>query len=625
MHTKALPNYKPILKLPPMRFDTILSRTIILICLYLIFLALSLTPHSAHAANQDQKLAVQKIVTLPAEEVSAANNLAVSRVKISESLKSSRPYETSHEETAKHLRKFHSVELTASEKLWLDSKEKIVVAFDGDFPPYSFINENGEFEGIAVDITRRLARRLGIELEIYPHGQWPVVYAAGQNRDADMIAALAPRPYRKQWFEFTRPYITLSNYVITRTENVQQYKQLAALKGQKVLAFNNSVDTEELLRHVPDIDLEYISDYPAALERVSIGEAEATVGDISVANFYISRRGLSNLALSANLAREERLAFGVRNDWPQLAGIFDKALETLSHHELNEIYAHWFVPQQVKPDAGFLSVFNVLTNEEKKWLDEHPVIRLASDSTWPPFETIDKNGRYAGICADYITLIAERLNIQLDLSPTLGWHEIQRLVRDKKLDVFPCITHTINRKSFALFTDPYVTHPMMMITREDIGYVDSLVEVLDQSIAVEKGYAAADFLARDYPGLDLVLYKSSMDAMLAVSKGESFAYVGNIATTSYVARENGITNIKVSGQLPYNFDLSLGVRNDWPILVSILQKALDSISLEERVAINQKWINISVEQQSRFPTLLVAIVAGLILFIGIAGWRITRR
>lgn len=534
----------------------------------------------------------------------------------SHSLKQVRHLETSHEETDQHLQNFHSVELTPSERQWLDKKQKVVVAFDGNFPPYSFINEHGDFEGISVEITRRLARRLGISLEIYPHGQWPLVFAAGQQRKVDIVAALGIRPYRQQWFEFTRPYLTLSNYVVTRKENAAKYKNLDNLKGKKVLALPNSLDTEALLKRIPDVDIEYIDNLPEALERVSIGEAEATVGDISVVNYYMSRKSLSNLSLSANLARDERMAFGVRKDMPQLAGIFDKALETLSTLELNQLYAHWYVPKQIKQDTKFLSVINVLTEEEKAWLKEHPVIRLASDSAWPPYESIDNAGRYEGICASYMTLVAERLGIQLEISPVEGWYEIQQMLRNKQLDVFPCVTSTSNRQTFASLTEPYITHPIVMITREDIGYIDNLRDILDKSIAVEKGYASAEFLLQDHAGLDLILYKNSQDALLAVSKGEAFAYAGNIATMSHVTRKYGITNVKVSGQLPYHFSLSMGVRDDWPILSSIMQKALDSISLDERTTIAQKWINIDVEKKKQpLPLIYFAVVFFLVIII----------
>jgi hypothetical protein len=47
----------------------------------------------------------------------------------------------------------------------------------------------------------------------------------------------------------------------------------------------------------------------------------------------------------------------------------------------------------------------MLTEAERAWLKDHPVIRLASDLDWPPFEWADEESQYQGIAADYMGLI----------------------------------------------------------------------------------------------------------------------------------------------------------------------------------------------------------------------------
>ena len=40
-----------------------------------------------------------------------------------------------------------------------------------------------------------------------------------------------------------------------------------------------------------------------------------------------------------------------------------------------------------------------LTPEEKKWLNEHPAIRLAPEANYPPLSFVDKSGIFRGISA----------------------------------------------------------------------------------------------------------------------------------------------------------------------------------------------------------------------------------
>jgi len=105
------------------------------------------------------------------------------------------------------------VKLTHNEQVWLSQHPSIRIAFDKDYPPYSFQNERGEFVGIAVDIANELAAKVGLTLDVYPNGQWKNLYEAAQQRNVDVIATLVKRPGRERSFEFTRPYISLSQYV----------------------------------------------------------------------------------------------------------------------------------------------------------------------------------------------------------------------------------------------------------------------------------------------------------------------------------------------------------------------------------------------------------------------------
>ena len=60
-------------------------------------------------------------------------------------------------------------------------------------------------------------------------------------------------------------------------------------------------------------------------------------------------------------------------------------------------------------------------------------------------------------------------------------------------------------------------------------------------------------------------------------------------------------------------NLYFAVRNDWPELVTIINKGLASISEKEREAIKQKWIAVTIEKQIDY-TLLYKVFAGVICF-----------
>ncbi|MFZ2405286.1 MAG: transporter substrate-binding domain-containing protein, partial [Methylobacter sp.] len=68
------------------------------------------------------------------------------------------------------------VQLTVKEREWLANHKQIRIAFDGSLPPYSFINDSGQLEGIAIEVMNTLSKRLGIQFETYPTTSWNKVY-----------------------------------------------------------------------------------------------------------------------------------------------------------------------------------------------------------------------------------------------------------------------------------------------------------------------------------------------------------------------------------------------------------------------------------------------------------------
>ncbi|NOQ79106.1 MAG: transporter substrate-binding domain-containing protein [Gammaproteobacteria bacterium] len=522
------------------------------------------------------------------------------------------------------VKNYKQIFLTDREQAWINNHPTVRIAFDGNYPPYSYKNEQGEFSGVVVDIAHELAVRLGLQLEIYPHGQWQQLYQAGKNRDVDIIATLVKRPEREQWFEFTRPHTLLRQYVVTRKEKLEALNQKSSLAGRTIAVIEGYSMTDILLKEIKNITPYYVMDLREAIEAVSVGKADAVIADIGIAQHIIAMSGLSNLGFATLYTKEKsRQRFGVRKDWPELALILDKALQSLSYKELINIYSRWTVP---KAETAISDLFDrpiTLTMEEKVWLDKHPVIRLASDYNWPPFETINERGEFNGIAADYMKLIEQRIGIKFMRSPKKPWSEIMEMVSNRELDLFSCAMETEQRMSYAMFTKPYISNPMIIVTRDDVDYVDGIQGLQDKKIAIEQGYASSELLSKKHPELLLQAYNDSLSAMLAVSKGEAFAYVGNIATMSHVARVQGITNIKISGQIPYQFELALGARSDWPELVTILQKALDSISLKEKNAILQKWISIDLEKPYDYSLLWKAVVITVVILLVFLYWNLT--
>ena len=273
---------------------------------------------------------------------------------------------------------------------------------------------------------------------------------------------------------------------------------------------------------------------------------------------------------------------------------------------------------QATPQTGTLepTVQIQLTSKEKDWLADHKNIRIGVDPAWPPFEFFDATKVYSGIASDYVHRLNENLKINMAPVPNLSWPEVMNKARAGEIDVLPCVAKTPERSKFLLFSEPYISFPMVILTRDDAPFVNVVQDFKNGKVAVVKGYVSQELLQRDYPEREFYLAKDIDEALRAVSKGKIDAFVGNLASITYTTQKLGLTNLKVATTTPYKYELAFAVRKDWPELVNILNKNIYSIPHLERSTIQNRWINVRFERKTNW-TLLLEVVVGILLVGGI--------
>jgi diguanylate cyclase (GGDEF)-like protein len=511
-----------------------------------------------------------------------------------------------------------SVPLTDAERDYLADLQPLRVPLVAGQPPVSYLKD-GQPAGYLNDLLDHVAAMLGITVERIGGLNYQQSVHALQSGSADLLNAYSAFGDGRPMTLHTRPVLRVPFVAVGRVVEGGAVKSTRDLAGKRLVMVSGFQQTQTLQARYPQLDIRLVDRIDEAYRSLRAREADYYIDNASHAGYYLREHLVTDLQIAGELPREElgvlEFRFAVHRDAPLLHAALQKALDAMDRSEFLALRDKWLSGE---PAAPLLE----LTREERAWLDRHPVIRLASDYAWPPFESIDENGRYRGIAADYMRLLERRLGIEFVISPRRPWSEITTMVQDRELDVFSLAMETEQRRAYARFTAPYVSNPMIIVTDDRVGYVDGLDGLHGKTIAIERGYASFDLLSRQHPELQLRPYPDSLSAMLAVSKGEAFAYIGNIANLSYIMRNHGVANIKVSGQIPYKFELSMGVRSDWPELVPILQKALDSISLDEKNAILQKWISVDVEPGTDYTRIWQVAAVLLLLFLGVLYWNL---
>lgn len=255
------------------------------------------------------------------------------------------------------------------------------------------------------------------------------------------------------------------------------------------------------------------------------------------------------------------------------------------------------------------------TAEELAFMAEHPVIRLGVDPKFVPFEFLDEDGTYQGITSDYLEIISEKTGLNMDVIEGLTWTEAYEKALNGEIDMLPAISRTPAREQNFLFSEPYYYFKRVIVVRDSTQGINSIEDLYGQTVAVQRNSSHQSYLEQ-YPQINLSLYDSAEAAVTAVANGTETVCVGNLATSNYIIQSTGLTNLKyVAFEAENQQGLYFAVRKDWPELIGIMNKALATITKEERIAINSKWIGVDVEPNYEPVYQVVMIISGVIITI----------
>ncbi len=260
-------------------------------------------------------------------------------------------------------------------------------------------------------------------------------------------------------------------------------------------------------------------------------------------------------------------------------------------------------------------VLNItLTPEETKWIEDHPFIRVSGPRAFPPFHFFEKNGALKGISADYLFLIMEQLGIAVVATGALPWPEVLEKARLKQIDLIACAARVPEREAYLNFSDSYLSFPLVIVSRKDSEFIGGIEDLYGKTLAVVQKNAVIEWLRQD--GVKYLPYSVStpLNGLEAVAFGRADARIENLAAASFLIEKHGLTNLKIAAPTPYGpYDLHMAVREDAPVLLGLINKALRSIPPETRIQIRSKWLSVRYEKGTSRSEVF-GWIAGILIF-----------
>ncbi|MGM0380210.1 MAG: HD domain-containing phosphohydrolase [Bacillota bacterium] len=236
-----------------------------------------------------------------------------------------------------------------------------------------------------------------------------------------------------------------------------------------------------------------------------------------------------------------------------------------------------------------------LTNAEKEYIENNPVILLGPDPDFAPVEFYE-NGEFKGVVPDLVKYINENTKLNIKLVKYKTWDDVIKGIKDKEIDMLGAVSKSENRKEFLEFSNEFLTIPNVLVTRKNNNVVIKK-DFSNIKLAVVENSAKHDLVLENFPNANIITVKNIQKGLEVVSIGNIDAYLGSLTQMSYYIDKYKFSNLKINRKLDdsldYSFDIHFAVQKDNHILKSIINKILINMPKEKKESIINKWMGLN--------------------------------
>lgn len=220
---------------------------------------------------------------------------------------------------------------------------------------------------------------------------------------------------------------------------------------------------------------------------------------------------------------------------------------------------------------------------------------IGVDDTFAPMGFRDENNELVGFDIDLASMIAEKMNIDIEFQP-IDWAMKETELNANNIDlIWNGYTITDKRKEQVNFTTPYLENRQIIVvlaesdinTKEDLA--GKSISVQKESSALEAVMKESEFAAALKDGKP-VEFDTNIDCFMDLEAGRSNAIVCDEVLARYVMKQRGAEKYRV---LEDNFgeeEYGIGVRKSDTELLEKLNTALEEARNDGSYdTLYQKW------------------------------------
>ena len=230
------------------------------------------------------------------------------------------------------------------------NKTRIIVGGDNDNPPYEFLDEKGKPAGYNVDLTRAIARRMNLHVDIRLD-DWNTVREGLKKGEIDLLQGMFYSVERDKYFDFSTAHMRVSHALVIRKGSPMP-ELPGGLRDKAILVQKGDIMHDWVIENGLGRLVVPVASQEEALHQLSDGKYDcALVGKVA-AYYWIEKNGWDNLSVgNASLVSSEYCYAGSEGSKELLADISQGLSALDKTGEYQRIRDKWFSPYE-KYEAG---------------------------------------------------------------------------------------------------------------------------------------------------------------------------------------------------------------------------------------------------------------------------------
>lgn len=243
------------------------------------------------------------------------------------------------------------VPLLETQKLGFGSETTLRARGDWGYPPFEFINEQGEPDGFNIEILRRIAELMNLNIEI-SLGPWDTVRQELEQGEIDLLAGMYKTTERDKAADFTIPHFISSYGVFVREGS--PIGSIEDIQDKRILVQAQDMGHDYLLEQEIGAEILTVDSWEALLPALESGRADCAVLSMLQGVRQLQQQKIRGVRLITQPLFQQKYCIAVQEGNAELLATMNEGLALLkSSGEYDEIFEHWF---GVYTDRGFTTL-----------------------------------------------------------------------------------------------------------------------------------------------------------------------------------------------------------------------------------------------------------------------------